>query len=103
MQLFNREKKQKKLYKQAGLFVQIEWDNEAVDASFGADYLKIFNYYEDGYLIFQERYSESKYMELKRNHYFIRDVTKGEFVPKESQFVPSTHHVASVTQIYRRI
>jgi len=93
----NPFKKEEK--KPLGYFILINWSPEAIKHSVGNDFMKKIEHYYNGQLIEIETYNSIKIENLKNKGIPIIDLTAGQIVPKESEFIPETQEVLGVLQL----
>ena len=86
-----------------GSWVQIIFSEGAISNFIGYEHLKKIRHFRNKNMVFEEDFTLTKLAELKRQKASIIDLTRGQFVPKESVFMPNTFGVLSSTQFSRRM
>lgn len=89
--------------KNLGRYIIIDFSNEAVNYGLGHSMLKVMYYFNNRNLFNIERYSEIRIKELKREGWIIFDKTAGQFIPKDTQFVPNSRVIAGQLNLNMRL
>ena len=86
-----------------GNWCSIIFGQAAVDNFIGYEHLKKIRHFRNKTIVFEEDFTSTKLAELKRQRIPLLDLTRGQFVPRESTFMPNTFGVLSSTQFSRRM
>ena len=71
-----------------GYYVLVEWSNEAIETGYGYNFLKKIVHYYNGYKVKEEPYSEPEVNSLKNDGIIVKDLTRGEDIPRDSITIP---------------
>lgn len=93
----------KKKQKPLGYFALIEWSDMAKERSLGYDFMKKIVHYNNGYVVGIENYTTPKIRQLRRDNIFVKDLTRGQMIPKESRFIPHTWSIMGRLQLIKRV
>ncbi|MDI6738294.1 MAG: hypothetical protein QME12_07330 [Nanoarchaeota archaeon] len=86
-----------------GHWVQIVFCNAAIENFVSGDNLKKIRHFNDRHIVMEENFSLFKIEEYKRRGVPVIDMTRGQEVPRESVFVPTSQGLLSALQFSRRM